>query len=31
MKSANMDIWVFGTLNQLYEGGSYVQIKSSNK
>ena len=31
MKSMNMDIWVIDTLNQLFNRGSYIQVKSSIK
>ena len=27
----NMDIWVIGTLNQLFQGGSYTQNNISKK
>ena len=30
-KSMNMDIWVIGTLNQLFIGGSYIKIKFPKK
>ena len=30
-KSINMDIWVIGTLNQLFIRGSYTEIKFSKK
>ena len=30
-KSKNMDIWVIGTLNQLFIRGSYTEIKLSEK
>ena len=30
-ESMNMDIWVVGTLNQLFIGGSQTEIKFSKK
>ena len=31
MKTMNMDIWVAGTLNQLFTGDPYTQIKFLKK
>ena len=30
-KSMNLDIWVIGTLNELFKRGSYTQIRFSKK